>query len=575
MRHYGKFVFTPLIVSVFILLGLNSISPVQAQGQVTFSLGSGFTDPVPRQIIRTNDDRVYIFAPRSQYKNEIYAYWTTAAGLPGSAGAFGGFKSFTETDLPVSLSAAYDGGSIIHVSLITRGGIVKNYPFNITSNTYAAAQTLATDSPSISGDYVGSSGISSMFDASGKLHIVYWGNGSHITHKAFTYTAGANTLSQVGATTQVDSGGSAIHPAIAVSPADDSLTVTWIDTHAFPSVILARVRSSGGTWGSIQTVSSSPVWTSTNVGVSVDQGPNILITADGKKHLLYIENWDNTNNYGRAHYVQYNGSSWVDTSLGFYTHGPAIAVNTAGEIYLIGHGAVQTGENVNLYYWKRATNGTWGSAQLLLAAPANVTIDTTPSAKWSVVGFNRPSVIEFTFFSAPNGDYSNTTVYYGRIGSGGASPTNTPTKTPVPGATNTPTKTPTPTNTPTKTPTPTNTPTNTPTKTPTNTPTYTPSKTSIPSSEPNAAPPRNVFTTSTVVLSWSRVTWATAYEIQVDTETSFATPFSYNATINASILSASVTLVNGDYVWRVRAQRADGTWSGWSVTDSFRISASS
>lgn len=87
-------------------------------------------------------------------------------------------------------------------------------------------------------------------------------------------------------------------------------------------------------------------------------------------------------------------------------------------------------------------------------------------------------------------------------------------------------------------------------------------------------PVRNVYDTATPTLNWSAVSWAAAYEIQVDNNNTFASPEHSNNAIPAGTLSETTeALANGVYFWRIRAQRGDGTWGSWSVVDSFAISA--
>jgi hypothetical protein len=154
------------------------------------------------------------------------------------------------------------------------------------------------------------------------------------------------------------------------------------------------------------------------------------------------------------------------------------------------------------------------------------------------------------------------------------SPTATATKTPSDTPTNTPTRTPTKTPTLTPTRTPTSTPTSTSTNTPTKTPTLTPSKTatSTPTNTPTATPVliplQNVFQTSTPTLSWTRVTWAVAYEVQVDDGAAFASPDVYSV---VGATSTVVTLADGQYYWRVRAKDANNTFGAWSPVGSFVI----
>src|SRR5206468_12832768 len=38
-------------------------------------------------------------------------------------------------------------------------------------------------------------------------------------------------------------------------------------------------------------VSTAPAFTAASAGISIDQGPSLLIDAAGKRHLAYIEDW--------------------------------------------------------------------------------------------------------------------------------------------------------------------------------------------------------------------------------------------------------------------------------------------
>jgi len=378
-----------------------------------FAVGPGGDDVIPHQIIRTGDDRLYLFTS-AQYSSTIRVYWTKTAGLPSNAAAFGGSAQITESGLPLSLDAVYDGGHIVHVLVNTRNtGLLKDYVFDTANNIFKAGLTLAPDSHTLSGDYVGTSGVSGMVDLSGTLHVAYWSSGNHIVHMAYTYNSSTNVLTQVGSTTQVDAAGSANHPAVAVSPADHSLTVAWVSEAANPRTILARTRTSAGVWGDVETVSTAPVWTSTNFGINIDQGPSLVVGTDGVKHLTYIQDFDGTGDYGRIHYVVNSGSGWTDEALNAYTHDPALALRSTGEIYIIGHGHPNNTSctSMNDMCIITKTGTTWSDPQLFAAHPGSSSFDSSPSVKWSVVGWNRPETIEFLFFMTP---YSNPTLYYGR-----------------------------------------------------------------------------------------------------------------------------------------------------------------
>jgi hypothetical protein len=113
---------------------------------------------------------------------------------------------------------------------------------------------------------------------------------------------------------QVDTAGNANHPSVAISPADNSLIVAWVSEADNPPKIRTRIRASNGTWGAIQSASIASVWTSTDWGINIDQGPSLIIDPTGTKHLAYIQSFEATvGDYGRIHYVTDTGSGWVDS----------------------------------------------------------------------------------------------------------------------------------------------------------------------------------------------------------------------------------------------------------------------
>jgi hypothetical protein len=86
---------------------------------------------------------------------------------------------------------------------------------------------------------------------------------------------------------------------------------------------------------------------------------------------------------------------------------------------------------------------------------------------------------------------------------------------------------------------------------------------------------RNYYTTSTPPLSWTPVTWAMRYRVQVDGDPNFKTTemqaeFSRN-TLRLLPSDWSTPLEEGTYRWRVQAQHADGSWGGWSVPETFIV----
>lgn len=89
---------------------------------------------------------------------------------------------------------------------------------------------------------------------------------------------------------------------------------------------------------------------------------------------------------------------------------------------------------------------------------------------------------------------------------------------------------------------------------------------------PNAAPSLNLFNDNTPTLTWSRVEWATNYQIEISRSSIFAGTPSFTETVGADELQVTTTtLADGTYYWHVRALGANGRIGGWSATDTFTI----
>ena len=84
------------------------------------------------------------------------------------------------------------------------------------------------------------------------------------------------------------------------------------------------------------------------------------------------------------------------------------------------------------------------------------------------------------------------------------------------------------------------------------------------------APANGATVTQPLTLDWNDVANAASYQIQVDTSSSFASPFTINSTITASQLTTSA-LTNRQYWWRVRGRNSAGTNGAWSLTRSFTV----
>lgn len=384
--------------------------------QAVFPIGPGGADVIPHQVVRTQNDLLYIFSSQ-QSSTTLRVYHTSEPGFPDAGSDFAAPIELTESSEPISVDAVYDGSTIIHVLINTLSGEIRDHPFDTSSNSFKESITLASDGATYAGSglYVGTSGLSGMMDKTSILHVAYWANGDHILHRAYTYDSAANSLSPASDFMQVDEAGYANHPVIAISPLDNSLTVAWISENNDPAQILTRTRSTDIAWGDIEIASRDPVWTNPDNGLNIDQGPSLIVDSAGVRHMVYIQLIDySVGDYGRIHYVTNTGSGWVDQPLNAFSHDPALAINDQEEIYIIGHGHPlnATCQSMDEMCISRKDGDSWGNPSLFASPPDGYSFDSSPSVKWSVVGFNRPNAIEFIFFMTP---YDAPTVYYGRM----------------------------------------------------------------------------------------------------------------------------------------------------------------
>jgi len=84
-----------------------------------------------------------------------------------------------------------------------------------------------------------------------------------------------------------------------------------------------------------------------------------------------------------------------------------------------------------------------------------------------------------------------------------------------------------------------------------------------------SAPTAPHFSTKTPTLTWSRITWAVSYEVQVSTISTFTTFTTYSAP--STNVTLSPALAEGTYYWRVRGKNANNTFGPFSATGSFVI----
>jgi PKD repeat protein len=87
------------------------------------------------------------------------------------------------------------------------------------------------------------------------------------------------------------------------------------------------------------------------------------------------------------------------------------------------------------------------------------------------------------------------------------------------------------------------------------------------------APSLNFFNTHTPIVTWERISWADAYEVQVSQSASFTPLIPVGQPVSAASMALTLPCINnGVYYWRVRALRFyDSIPGSWSATQSFTV----
>jgi hypothetical protein len=92
---------------------------------------------------------------------------------------------------------------------------------------------------------------------------------------------------------------------------------------------------------------------------------------------------------------------------------------------------------------------------------------------------------------------------------------------------------------------------------------------------PSDVPVLNLVMDETPTLTWTRVTWARAYHVQVSRHPNFLSAVVVNRRVTSTTLTPELS--DGTYYWRVRALHGNyngqSVWGPWSRTETLRVYA--
>jgi hypothetical protein len=395
------------------LLALAVPSAAQAPASPTLvPVGEGATDAGTHQLVRTSGNILWVvpFDCETGYpfcgRNRVRAYRANRPGVPTK------FREVDAAHSPRGLikgsAVAIDGQDRLHVVWIDgKGqGTIGYNTFDTVAGLWGQAITLMVTNWTDGIFTQGIQGVSIALDAAAAPHVVMMARPSTNDPIRVYYTnaiGGAFTPPRPLDDQAVPSNPRfSYHPTLAFTPANEllaawiqgSCTITRASTCYTPDgVIYTRLRTPDGRWR--RTVSiDDPTFP------SIDNGPSLLVTSDGVRHITFT-----SARPGQENQIRY----WYDSGQGWkgdrqpapqVTHDPVLGPDGAGGLYIYGHGAPADdyagfGPD-KLFFYKPAGATAWGPWTLYAAGP----YDDATSTRWSQFFHNFPEYLDITVWGA-------------------------------------------------------------------------------------------------------------------------------------------------------------------------------
>ena len=388
------------------------------------SVGSGYTDVSPLQIVRTRGNRLYTVAPTCDSYPGTGTTATIRVHKANTTGVPGGFTRMDSSNEPTAVNGnavALDSDDNIRIVWAARSATantayLRYAVFNTGTDTWGAVTTIASDL-AYTDIGQGDQSVAVAVDAFDVVHVVYLGTAGTgtLTNRRVYYRN--NSGGSWSSATQIDSGVTytgnqkAWAPAIAFDGAGRIL-VTWMRgdfNDSNTGTIYSRVYS-GGSWGSTVQVSAG----GDSVLCSIDQSTRALVTPDGTYHLTYVlYSATNSQKYIRYRYSTDNGATWAGNNpTNQATHNPTVGW-TGTKVRILAHGTPDNTNNhgENLYYFEgdggAAAWGTW--TQFVTGA----NYDSSINVRWSQYNHHFPHTFDVAYWNDnyPNVLYAGTEIF--------------------------------------------------------------------------------------------------------------------------------------------------------------------
>ncbi len=395
-----------------------ALAPVPAATQVTaneINVGPGFSDVSPHQIVRTSRNVVYVAVPAcisypTCFGNSLKMQAGNKAGNPSSF-AEQDATHHPQTDASArdaigSSAIAIDGNDVIYVAYNTRNEGTNVISFDTKTNLWGKHVRLGITSAGSYDVTQGREGVAMAVDKSGRPHVVFSFMGSdNEKHVATSQTQGSawSTAVQID-DAKLASGQGALHPTIAYTPAG-TLVVAWLvgnENAAYNTpdgtIHVREITSLTHAPASVEIPDTNFQGHAGYAATTIDQGPSLLITADGVAHVTYIDT-DDVIRYWSSNATDYQSWNGSHQPAHQQTHDPSLGPDGSGGLYIYGHGTPaqnQNGHGNNLYRMRLpAGSSSWSAFEEQIA---DTNLDCSVSTRWSQFFDYFPSQIDYTYW---------------------------------------------------------------------------------------------------------------------------------------------------------------------------------
>jgi len=346
----------------------------------SIDVGPGFTDPNGRQVVRTADDRVYIFAAddtpvkSSSGPAVVHAFRATTTGIPaGFAEADAGHRphSTQANGLLPGVDVRLDGAGVAHVVYAddSSPGDLVYVEFSTKTDTWGTPTVVASGL----GTYQrGQLPAALVLDGADRPHVVYT-DGAHLSEVVRT---GSSWSAPVQLAT-----GTPFHPTVAADAAG-VIHAAWLDSAA-ASIRYAR-RATDGTWSQPETVTTGAL---SGTGHDVDQGPSIVVTPNGKIAVSFVSAFPEQH----AKLMIRTASGWTldRQTVEDYAHAPQVYAHGEDLYQFLGHDA-----NIHFGYRAHLAGHPWGAYTELTTSPH----DGAVTVRWDPLRDTNPDIIDAGYF---------------------------------------------------------------------------------------------------------------------------------------------------------------------------------